>query len=560
MGRKHHSPSYLIWQNSGYCFRLIVPVDLRPIVGIRELRYSLRTGFLGAAKNRARSMAEFAQRIFKYMRKGGQVRELKDVEIQDLLRNYFRETLEQDELDRVTGIPLDDQVHDELMTNYAYLKDTLQRQLSLCDYEHISKIVKKFILEPKEITVNEDSIPFKKMCREALKLELKKIEISEKRETGDYDSEAELMSTSSALLPPTLPTSEQTSEPVSKIIEKYAQEYQKAGRWTPKTTEETLTSLKLFIDIVGDVPVHTIDHKVMRHFKDTLILLPPNQNKVRKYRDKSVAEILKMDIEKTLSVSSIKKIHGRVSSLFTWAVNNGYMERNCAEKMQIKQTKRPDEFREQFTQDDLKLLFHSKMYMEDSHDRSYKFWMPILGLFTGARIDELAQLHLSDIRHESGVWVFDINRDAPDKKLKNKSSKRLTPIHPLLTNDLKLVQYAEKLKAEGHTRLFPELKRSRDGYGYLVSKWFVRYAKECGATGEKKSFHSFRHTFANVLKQDYDVQNAMVSEVLGHADTSMTTGRYAERYAPSVLLDKVIKMLRFDVDLGHLERSRFVSS
>jgi len=267
-----------------------------------------------------------------------------------------------------------------------------------------------------------------------------------------------------------------------------------------------------------------------------------------------------MDIEKTLSVSSIKKIHGRVSSLFTWAVNNGYMDRNYAEKMQLKQTKRPDEFRDPFTQDDLKLLFHSKLYLDDAHPRSYTFWMPILGLFTGARIDELAQLHLSDIRQENGVWVFDINRDAPDKKLKNKASKRLIPIHPCLIDDLKLVQYAEKLKTEGHTRLFPELTRTRDGYSPVVSKWFVRYAKVCGVTGEKKTFHSFRHTFASNLKQNYDVQSKMVSEVLGHGDTSMTTGRYSDRYAPGLLLERVVKMLQYEVDLEHLKGSRFVAA
>ena len=138
-------------------------------------------------------------------------------------------------------------------------------------------------------------------------------------------------------------------------------------------------------------------------------------------------------------------------------------------------------------------------------------------MFTGARIEELAQLHLDDIRQDNGVWVFDINKNAPDKKLKNKSSKRLVPIHPFLVDDLKLVQYAAGLKAQRHTRLFPELTRTRDGYSPVVSKWFSRYAQDCGVIGEKKTFHAFRHTIADAGKQNYDIQDAMVSEMLGHA-------------------------------------------
>ena len=438
------------------------------------------------------------------------------------------------------------------MLGYDNMKDEFRRQLSYCDYGYIGGILKKFLLSPRDIAVDDQSTTFKKMCREALKHHMKLLDIMQKREAGDYSEELEV----TPALPAALPEVQQ-SELVSVIIKKYAQEYQIAGRWTPKTTEETLSSLRLFIAVVGDVPVHTIDHKVMRDFKDTLIQLPPNQNKVRKYRGKSVEQILKMKPKKTLSVSSITKIHGRVSSLFTWAVDNGHMDRNCAGGMNLKQPKRPDEFRDPFTRDDLKLLFHSELYRKDAHTRSYTFWMPILGLLTGARIEELAQLHLDDIRQDNGVWVFDIN-DSRDKKLKNKSSKRLVPMHPFLVDDLKLPLYVEWLRAKRHTRLFPELTRTRDGYSPVVSKWFSRYAQACGVTGEKKTFHAFRHTFANVLKQAYDVQMPMVSEVLGHAGDSITSDRYAQRYEPGVLIERVIKKLQFDVDLGHLKGSRFV--
>ena len=127
MGSRNHSPSYLVHQNSAYCFRLTVPPDIRPIVGIREIRYSLRTGFLGEAKSRARRMVGFAQEVFEKIRTGAYMPELKDAEIQALLRDYFRETLDSDEHDRVTGIPLDEETPKALMMGHDVLKDTYRQ-------------------------------------------------------------------------------------------------------------------------------------------------------------------------------------------------------------------------------------------------------------------------------------------------------------------------------------------------------------------------------------------------------------------------------------------------
>jgi hypothetical protein len=42
--------SYLVLNQSGYYFRIIVPVDLRSMIGMREIKRSLKTGVLGLAK------------------------------------------------------------------------------------------------------------------------------------------------------------------------------------------------------------------------------------------------------------------------------------------------------------------------------------------------------------------------------------------------------------------------------------------------------------------------------------------------------------------------------
>ena len=61
MKQSSRSPSYLIRNPHGYCFRMIVPKDLRRLVGKTEMRYSLKTGYLGEAKSKARLLAGVSQ-------------------------------------------------------------------------------------------------------------------------------------------------------------------------------------------------------------------------------------------------------------------------------------------------------------------------------------------------------------------------------------------------------------------------------------------------------------------------------------------------------------------
>jgi integrase len=145
--------------------------------------------------------------------------------------------------------------------------------------------------------------------------------------------------------------------------------------------------------------------------------------------------------------------------------------------------------------------------------------MPVLALFTGARVNELAQLHLSDIKQtKDGVWVFDIN-DEGIKRFKTKASRRVIPIHPFLLDGLKILSWVEDLKAREEQRLFPELKEERDGFGRTVSRWFNQfYRQRCGilVDDRKKDFHSFRTTFITTLVH-HEVNERMRLQVAGHS-------------------------------------------
>jgi len=100
---------------------------------------------------------------------------------------------------------------------------------------------------------------------------------------------------------------------------------------------------------------------------------------------------------------------------------------NPADGLRLKDKRRSDEKQDVFSIDDLtKMFIDSPEYGEDKYRNAHSFWLPLLGLFTGARLEELCQLFLSDVVTRDGVWCIDINEtDAPDLKSVKSSERRI---------------------------------------------------------------------------------------------------------------------------------------
>jgi integrase len=170
--------------------------------------------------------------------------------------------------------------------------------------------------------------------------------------------------------------------------------------------------------------------------------------------------------------------------------------------------------------------------------RPYHFWLPLLGLVTGARLNELSQLDLNDIcQTKNGNWYFDFNLDQPDKlevqdkSLKTSNSVRAVPVHTRLI-ELGLLEYVAKLRELGHRKLFPELTRDRlKGYSKQSGKWFnSQYlGRQLGfARNGMKTFHSFRHGMLTLLDRN-GVDKRTIMQLAGHErGDSITMDRYVK--------------------------------
>ena len=144
------------------------------------------------------------------------------------------------------------------------------------------------------------------------------------------------------------------------------------------------------------------------------------------------------------------------------------------------------------------------------------FWLPLLALYTGARLSELAALTAADvvIEQPSDIAIIMITEDVDQgRTLKTLASRRVVPIHTELVR-LGFLNFVEdRLPGPRQaTRLFPLLTPgSRGGLGEGWSKWFGRYIRNIGITNTASVFHSFRHGFKDALRAagvDEDVNDA----------------------------------------------------
>ena len=342
---------------------------------------------------------------------------------------------------------------------------------------------------------------------------------------------------------PAPPHQQAASERLSTVIAAYCESQIAEGKWTEKTAQETRAVLTLWLRIVGDIPIRDYRHEQHREYRTALLKLPPNLNKNPRYAGKTIAEILALG-DKPSALNTSNKNLTRVAALFDYAVRFGFTELNPASGMTLKNPKRASEERQAFTVEDLRKLFGSREYRENRHTHPYGFWLPLMALYTGARLNELCQLHLSDFLTVDGVNVIRISTEGGDKRLKTRAARRLVPVHPELKR-VGLLDYVQTQTDKGETRLFPELEKRRDGYGQTASKWFGRYRERCGITEEGKVFHSFRHTFVDHLKQA-GIPKEHIAALVGHEDGSETFGRYGKDFHPSIL-QKAVSNIAFKV-------------
>lgn len=335
-----------------------------------------------------------------------------------------------------------------------------------------------------------------------------------------------------------------TSELLSVVVDRFVDEKLRSNAWSEKTFVTYKVVYQNLRDFLGSKSIKAINHQDAQHIKKILQRLPSSMNKRARYRDKTVKQILKMDIPEShlMSVRTINTRLGCYSELFKWAIQNGYAEKNVFEGLGLKDNRNIKDLRLPFTPADLRQIFTSRSITKAAI--AWQYWIPILGLFTGARLNELCQLQRKDIKQVNGIWCISITDEGAGQHLKSTSSRRLIPLHKQLLS-LGFIDYLTESNLALTSRIFPELTIRNGRYSHTPSKWFGNLKQKLIADSDKKTFHSFRHTFIDYLFNKLKLQgNPLVKVLVGHTDREITSGVYGSSFDVEDL-NEIIQRINF---------------
>ncbi len=225
--------------------------------------------------------------------------------------------------------------------------------------------------------------------------------------------------------------------------------------------------------------------------------------------------------------------------------------------------------RQIYTPADLRLIFSRPLFTGFHGDgrsgyrdtpgdtllKDAKFWLPILALYQGARMDEIGAAFASEVRRdeETGIWGLDLTGRPVTgvRRVKNRESQRFVPLHPKAVA-LGFVDFALARPKAPRTMLFDGFDLATLGarrsvtHGY--SQWFGRWIDHITARGEgaalapgKKDFHSFRHTFKRACR-DAQISEEVHDALTGHKGAASVGRSYGRGMSVTTMAEALARV------------------
>nr|WP_029002470.1 site-specific integrase [Azorhizobium doebereinerae] len=288
--------------------------------------------------------------------------------------------------------------------------------------------------------------------------------------------------------------------------------------------------IELFIQTVGDKPVRDYERADIETFRDLLDQTPSRWE--ARFRTKVISEAVAANAKRlrphpAMEPKTIDDGYlSHIKNCFSWLETTRKIERNPGTGVVSGRTdpqQRPDEGRLPFSPAALSKYL---AYAAQSRSRvSPDYWLPLLALYTGARLNELCQIEPQRIVERDGIWLIDLltiyDRNEIDRlpeaerlKLKSAAARREIPLHDNVVS-AGFLDFVHAGRERGG-RLFPKLKADEFGYfSAAISKRLNLDIERAGAKSARVSFYSLRHNFRDALT-NASVPDRTADRVMGH--------------------------------------------
>jgi integrase len=300
-----------------------------------------------------------------------------------------------------------------------------------------------------------------------------------------------------------------------------------------KSTQlEFARGIDRFIELHGDLEVSQINRRHVREFRDAAQLVPARRSgKLVKAALPELADYSRAHPDAPrIKAATVNKWLNCLGAVLNWSRKNGIIpdEMPWSDPVSgMRLTETPSN-RQPWETQELSALFASPIYAVGERSVGGKgeasFWLPLLAIFSGARLNELAPMRVEDVKTDdaSGVRFMTVIEDEEEgRSVKTESSVRAIPIHSELIR-IGFLEFVERVRKNNgqSARLFPRLTPGpKGGFGEAFSKWFGRYKRKLGITNPSSVFHSFRHGFKDALRAagvNEDVNDALTGHSGGN--------------------------------------------
>lgn len=350
-------------------------------------------------------------------------------------------------------------------------------------------------------------------------------------------------------------------DPANPLLMTAFAEWLAVEKQSEETAKKYAGYIRRFAEHVGNVPVRGIRKLQVVSFLNLLETVPDsNRLPPALRRTLSMAELIKArrawlekhpeaepDEWRLITIATVNKHLEGVKSLLGWVASNQEDFTNVARDVRRRREtrERSDYDVRPFAADELQRVLVGS---EERWGRGSDMWWLIrLGIYTGARLEELCQLAKANVLEVSGIPVIEIaggsfveNGQKLKRKIKNSMSERLIPLHPWLIKN----GFLEFAKAGKGPRVFTTFTCSGGRFGHNPSKAFHRFVRESLEIGDVRvRFHSFRHGFSTSL-HNASVPATQVNSLMGHARGKGAAGRYIDHLEAPVLLTAVRSLIQ----------------
>lgn len=258
-----------------------------------------------------------------------------------------------------------------------------------------------------------------------------------------------------------------------------------------------------------------INRETCRELLSVLLRLPANARKrLPALSIREAAEFAHANSIPPMSVSNVNEYMNKFAVLLNWAIKEEMIVKNPVSSLRVMIPAGKRDRRKPFTTAQLIKIFNAPLYagckddqlgyaiVGNARPRRSRFWIPLIGLYSGMRLNEICQLNSEDLKKVGGAWCFDVHTEAADgKSLKTSTSRRIVPVHPILI-EAGIIIYLKESKFLNDKNFFPEIELDSFGvHSGRVSKWFARFLVACGAAEPHTCYHSFRHCFRDALRE-----------------------------------------------------------